>query len=305
MKAIKISLVVIVGLLISFFAIRSIITSSKPNDIPVVDQNPFVLQINREIELLQNLPNNQFCKKTYDEILYHINDHFRNDKLGITKHENNQQKDNLTKKLYAVYVAKFIQQSFYVFEKADWKSEDLLFIRGEFQRLQNSSFLERGSPVDIKFNEIKTIFNKYDEIVGFVSGVRGFSFFKTELDVRFPSDDVKQKIARADAYRNGKLENRYVNKCSRLHEDLKNVHKSLFNAHVRYLDYKIDQWSGMYPNYNSQKDYLNLLYNPLKGEIDDMIDIPYNLTNVQAEYDRLYNKWSDDNRKAYNYKYKK
>ena len=305
MKSFKISLVIIFGLIVAFFTIKSIIRTTKPGDPQELEQNPFVKSINDEIDSLNAVTVSQFCKNRHEEISYHINEHYRNKKLGKIALENDQQKENLSKKLYAIYVAKFLQQAFYVFQGTEWKVEDLAFIRTEYQSLQSSLFLERGSPVEMKFHEIRNILDKYNEITSFIYQVRKFSYSETGLNDRFPINVVENYLAKVKAYINSNLENRYVKNCKRLKDGLSDLPNYLFTEHVSYLDKKINQWTDWYPNCTSQKDYLNTLYNPIKAEMDVLFDIPYNVNNIQEKYDRLYSKWSQDSKKAYNYTYKK
>jgi hypothetical protein len=66
-----------------------------------------------------------------------------------------------------------------------------------------------------------------------------------------------------------------------------------------YLVNKIDYWSGMYSNYNSQKTYAVNLFTPLENEIEVLdkgiyVDLVY-----YDEYLRLKGKWQDDARNAY------
>lgn len=81
------------------------------------------------------------------------------------------------------------------------------------------------------------------------------------------------------------------------------VPRVLFEKHVYYLDRKIDNWSGMYPNYNSQNDYFNNLYTPIKNEIEALDDVVYNVSNLDNEYNKLLIKWIADNANAYSYTY--
>jgi hypothetical protein len=161
--------------------------------------------------------------------------------------------------------------------------------------------LERNSPIDQKFNEIKMIFSKYDEITGFISSCKGFSFSQTGLDIPFPYNDVKNKIYAANSYRDNRLGNSYVNNCTRLHNELKEIPQVLFRAHVRYLDNMISSWSNMFTNYNTQKAYVSSLYTPLLNKIDEMDNDIYNVSEFSNEYSRLKNKWEADGANAYNH----
>lgn len=311
MKALKISLAVIVVAAIGtgvFLGIQNII---KPPSPPPA-KNQFIAKIEQEIDSFGKLPDSKFCKGFYNDVAFHIDDFYRQGKLGEYNKDgkmykdslnNVQWKENLSKNLYAAYADKFVKQVFYVFRGSEWKVDDLKFIRSEYQTLRKSSLLEKGSPVDKEFTKIQTIFDKYDEIVALISSCKGFAFSGTALSNRFPIADVQSKIARAADYRKNNLENGYVNNCIRLHDGLREIPQALFRAHVHYLDNKIDEWSEMYSNYNSHSDYVNNLNRPLKTEIDTLDNDIYNVSNFDSEYKRLSGKWSADNTKAYNYKY--
>ncbi|MFY7937515.1 MAG: hypothetical protein ACOVOQ_09060 [Flavobacterium sp.] len=300
MKTIKITLSIIVVITITFFVIRSFSPTVKPGEIQQ-SGNPFIDKIQREIKALQLIPENKLCNNCYRELVYHLDDYHKNSKLGKTKLENDQWKDNLSKLLYAAYTDKFIKQAYFVFNHSEWAISDLVFIRKEYQELQNSPILERNSPIDKKFNEIKIVLNKYDEITSFVSSCKSFSFLKTELDIPFPLEDVKNKISVAMRYRNNRLENSYVNICSRLHNELNEIPQTLFRAHVKYLDNLISHWSNSYTDYNTQKVYANAIFIPLKKKIIELDNEVYNITEFNDEFLRLKNKWEKNGENAYDY----
>ena len=303
MKALKISLVTVVVAAIAFFIIRSIIGDvdhTGGNGIDPVDQ--FSKRIEQEIDSLKKIPDNKFCKDFYQTVNYHIDDYYKKRRLGKDSLDNEQRRVNYTSNLYSAYAEKFISQAFYVFGRSEWRYEDLSFISTEYKTLQSSSFLEKDSPVDKKFTEIKTILSKYNEIAGFISSSEKFRFSGTRIDDRFPISEVRDKISQAASYRKTGLGNEYVNKCTRLHNSLDSIPKALFREHVRYLDNKINYWSNKYqsPRFNSHTDYVNNLNTPLKNEIETINNI-YNVDNFEFQRRRLTTKWSEDNEKAYNY----
>lgn len=309
MKALKIILAAIVLGAIIFFVILSLATTNKLKEIPAA-KNQFTERIEKEIDSLGKLPDSKFCKDTYDNVMFLIDDYFKPHppqypygRLGNTQLENDQWKENLTKNLYSAYADKFIRQAFYVFRYTEWKIEDLQFIRSEYQILRKSNLLKNGSPVDKKFTEIQTVFSKYDEIAGFISTSNGFSYSAFGLSDRFPISEVQGKISRATTFQNNHLENEFVNSCKRLHDGLKEIPQTLFRAHVRYLDNKVSKWSDLYSNYKSQSDYVNNLYSPLKSEIESLDNDTYKVENFDGEYKRVSDKWSADNTKAYTYSY--
>lgn len=303
MKALKISLVVIVVAAISagiFFWIQS----TKEPDKVKAPENQFTRKIEQEIEQLKAKPDSKFCKDFYKEVAYHIDDFFKQNRFGNNPSENDQWKENLEKNLYSAYADKFIKQAFYAFRNSKWKSEDLKFIQAEKNALKKSKLLITGSPVYKEFTKIQTVLDKYYEIVDFISSCEDFSYSGSNLADRFPIAEVQSKIQIAASLRKDRLENEYVNNCTRLHDGLKNIPQSLFYNHVLYLENKMKYWSNMWCNYNSHKDYSQNLNAPLKSEINDFGNSTiYSGVNVDAQYERLSEEWSRDNQNAYNATY--
>jgi hypothetical protein len=300
MKALKISLAVIVAVAIGagiFFWIQNL----EDKGTVKAPENQFTRKIEQEIDQLKAKPDTEFCYDFYKEVTYHINDFYKQKRFGNNQSENDQWKENLEKNLYSAYAEKFIAQAFVIFRGSEWKSEDLKFIRSEEKTLRESNLLESGSPVAQKFKQIQIIFNKYNEITVFISSCKSFGYSGTTLSDRFPIADVKSKILRATTLRNNRLDNEFVNNCTRLHDGLKEIPQSLFRTHVSYLDSKITYWSEMYSNYNSQKEYKELLFDKLKAEVDILNDNTYNVGNLRSEYNRLINKLNADSQRAYDY----
>jgi hypothetical protein len=306
MKTIKVTLATVVVVIIGLFVIRSLVIS-PPAPEPPLPNNEFIKRIERKIDSLSQLPASRFCGNVYGEIKYLIKNYYTQRRLGKDALENKQQHENLSIKLYATYAAKFLEQTFFVFGHSQWKNEDLQFIRHEYQTLRNSSLLEANSPVDKKFREIQTVLEKYDEIAGFISDCRDFSYFASIFSHRFPIANVQDKISQATRYLNNHLDNSYVYRCTRLHDGLRGIPQVLFRTHVRYLDDKINSWSGLYDQYNSQLDYYNNLYMPLKKEIETLDNDIYNINNdiYTVDYERLLKRLEEDGRKAYDYFNKK
>jgi hypothetical protein len=303
MKALKISLVVIVIAAIGFSVWRWLIFTPPP-PLPENPVNEFTKRIEQEIDSLKTLPENKFCKDFYKEITYHIDSYCEEGRLGETPADtsgNRQNKEYFTKNLYSAYVERFNLQAFYVFRGSEWKIDNLNFIRSEYQTLRKSQLLQKGSPVDKNFTEIQTVLSKYDEIVGFISSCNNYVYSVTGLDNRFPVAEIQEKIAKAATYRNSGLGNTYVNHCTRLHNGLKEIPQVLFNAHVRYLENKINKWSGFYSKCPSQSAYATNVYKPLKNEIDALDNDIYNAASFDSKYTGLSNKWKSDSQKAYEY----
>lgn len=304
MKAIKISLAIIVIAAIAFFVINAIDPTPPPPPPPSTKTGGGITEtIVQEIDHISKTPNNKFSKAEYDLVVYHIDDNHKNKKLGSNSSENDQNKTNLSNQAYAVYADKFIQQAFYVFNHPVWNPADLSFIRAENSRLKSSSLLGAGTPVSKKFSEIDQILKKHDEISAFITSCKKFSSYKTGLTDQFPFADVNRMISQAAAYRASGLGNTYVKNCSRLQDGLKDIPKDLFFAHTRYLDNKIKYWSGMYVNYGSFKTYADNVYKPLKQEVDQLDNSIYKVSNFEEEKNLLKAKWQKDADKAYDYFY--
>jgi hypothetical protein len=268
-------------------------------------ENQFALKIEQEIEQLKAKPDSKFCRDFYNQVAFHINDFHKQNRLGNNQSENDQAKENLENKLYAVYSDKFIMQAKNVFRGSEWSPDDLKFIQEEKNELKKSKLLVAGSLIDKELSDIQTVLNKHNEIVSFISACQVYDYSNIDLTARFPIDDVKSKISRATSLIKDRLENEYVNNCDRLHDKLKAIPQLLFSAHVSYLDKKIDNWSELYSNYNSQSDYSNNLYRPIRAQIEALDNDIYKVPNFAIEYDRLLKKWSADNVKAYDFNYKK
>jgi DNA repair ATPase RecN len=307
MKILKISLPAIVVSAITFFIIWSLGKPPNPQPQPLPPENQFTKRIEKQIDSISKLPNSKFCNEFYKEIEWHIGSYHEQDRFGKTSLENDRWKDTFTKKLDSVYATKFIQQAFFVFRSSSWKDTDLDFIRSEIQTLQKISLelklLKGDNLVERNLTRIQNIFNKYDEIKKFISSGNNFSPPDLSLSSRYNVLKVKDRMAQAKTYQNSRftLENESVKLCTRLQGELGGIPQLLFNAHVKYLDRKIDEWSDSYKNYRLQPEYVNELYTPLKKEIEGLYSVTYDVPNLHSEYKRLNAKWDDDNEKANNF----
>lgn len=302
MKSLKISLVVFGVTAICAGVFFWILRAKEPETIKA-PENQFTRKIEQEISQLKSMPNSKFCKDFFNHIAYHINDFYEQNRFGNNQSENDQWKENLERTLYSEYTDKFIKQTKTVFEGSQWKPDDLKFIQAEKNELKKARLLVEGSPVDQEFTTIQTALDKYDEIVSFISSCEDYTYSKTDLSDRFPIADVQSKITHAASLLDNRLENEFVNNCTRLHDGLREIPQVLFREHVRYLDNKINNWSEKYPNYDSQSDYSSNLYKPLKEEIEALDNGIFNVSNFDDEYSRLLQKWSADNAKAFGHKY--
>lgn len=283
--------------LIGYLAYFIITDTLNPTPKDTFVKNLFIEKDSLDIAQMSKTSNLNDLKMLYNNISKSLKEDQINNFISNTQYQ------SLWKKLNFAYVDKFINHAFYVFGNSDWKYEDLRFIRNECQSLWNLISFEKGSPLEKKVKEIQFILSKYDEITDFIATNKGFSFLENGLSDRFPISDVKTIISQATRYNNTNLDNKYVNNCARLHDGLNKIPQELFNAHIRYLDNKINEWSGLYSNFSSKIDYENNLYNPLKNEIDALDNGIYDVADFNYEHERLTTKWSLDNSRATSYNY--
>lgn len=309
MKALKISLVIIALATISVTAILSLSGKIKtPIKVEIDDSESYRKEIDTLIKQIEAKPDNRFCKDFYDIIVYKINDYYKPappkhpfGRFGKTQTENDNWKKIYEDKLYATYADKFIKQAKSVLNDSEWNPTKLRFIRSEANKLKNSTLSEPGNPRNNEFNMITTALDKYDEIVTFISTCRDFSNSHTGLDAKFQISDVQNKIKHAERLRSNNLENHYVNNCTRLHNELKEIPQILFQAHVRYLESKINDKAEWYKTCISQKEYANLIYQPLNSEIDALESDIYKVSNFNSEKNRLTRMLNDNSAEATRY----
>jgi hypothetical protein len=305
MKAIKIILAVAVIAVIGFFVWKYL--GPQP---PVIDSlektaNPWVKDLKQDIDsIVPSQVNFNKAWKSYVNIQTRIDDNYQNKRLSEVAGDDASNETNkrlLSERLYAVYFKKFVELTYKVFNGSHWKSNDLTFIGKEIEKLKKSPHFDGKDYQGNSVNEINAVLSKYREIAGFISTCNNFSYSYYGLSDRFP--DVSDKVQKSRTYLANNLGNPYVNNCTRLKDGLRNIPQSLFKAHVRYLDNKIDNWSDLYSNYSSQINYYDSLYMPMKNEINILENDIYNVSPLQSEYDRLLRKWSADNIKAFDYPY--
>jgi len=302
MKALKIIIAIIALVAISVGVYFMIGVPKTPPPPPPPTKNQFIDRIEHETDSLSKLPNSKFCKDFYLDIASQIDDFYKSNRFSNKQSGNVQWKENLSKNLYSAYTEKFISQANYVFNGSDWNIPDLQFIRNEYQSLQKSNLLEKGSAVDNSFNQIQQVFSKYDEITGFISECKRFSYPTTySLSEKFPIAEAENKISRAREYLNTGLGNIYVKNCTRLQDGLREIPQALFDKQVNYLSKKIRYWSGNFTNYATFGSYSRNLYDSLKAEIGTLNNNIFNINNFDAENKRLQSQLDSDYQAAYNY----
>lgn len=303
MKIVKISLVIVVIGIISFFVIKSLNGSSEKQIEPPKEKNS-VPDIENEINNISRLNVNRFCKQEYNLVKYHIDQKYQSKLLGKNDYENKQSKERLSKDLFFTYTEKFINQAYYVFNNSEWKREDIAFIRNECTILRNSDFMEEGSQVDNKCARIQLVLSKYDEINNFIASCNRLSYSDYGLDSSFPVSNVREKISKAVAYRANNLNNIYVNNCSRLHIQLNQIPITLFNKHFNYLKnkFKLKTENNSKKEYKQFKTFIiyrTIFNTPLISELGLMEKSLYNVNQFNSKYNELKKILDDDYTTAY------
>jgi hypothetical protein len=305
MKTIKIILPIALIAIIGFFIWISWGKDAKGSTVITLPQNQYTIRIGKEIDSLGKASESVFCKRFYNDILYRITDYYKQGFLGKDANDNSQWQELLSKDLYSAYAPKFAEQAMYVFNGSEWKTNDINFIRNELKTLQNSNYLEQGSPVDNSFQNIHGILSKYDEIAAFIYTCNNFSFPYYDITISFPLDDVKGKIHTSKTYISNGLDNIYVNNCTRLKNGLIIIPQNLFNQHVNYLRSKIRKNSDRFNEFSSQPEYSDTIYMPLKSQIRELDNSVYEVSEdaFNSSHLSLDELLSTDNMKAYNYFY--
>ncbi|MBO7635074.1 MAG: hypothetical protein J6S89_00680 [Paludibacteraceae bacterium] len=299
MKAIKIILAVVVVAVLGFFVWKWIIAPPPPPPTPTPPTNQFVERIEKEIDSLAKVPSASFCPEFHQKIQYDISEFHLKGFLGdTTTSDNDQWEEILSKNLYSVYAPKFVEQAMFIFNGHEWKTDDLKFIRNEAKELQKSDNLKSDSPVKASFVEIEDILSKYDEISNFLGMCNRFGAASDELAIEFP--DASEKVEKANGYIKRNLDNKYVNNCTRLKDGLREIPRILFDKHIAYLTKKINLYANQYRNYETQAEYNDKVYSPLRNQINGIDYKVYGMGEsfVEDKQEELFNLLGTYNRKA-------
>lgn len=314
MKIIKVLLTFIVVAVIGFFITywyRSIGCNGCNTPPP---QNVYTAEIQRKIELLSKAPNNIFSGQEYISIEFSINDFFKNGSLGLTPYQdgkiwkekkdvnnNLQWRDILLKNLYSIYTQKFIDQSMYILNGTAWGINDLANIRNEVRKLKSSFYLVPNSVIDDSLSQIQSIILEHDTIDSFIKECYNFNAPSNDFESTFP--DVSQKIQASKSYIGQVSNHSYLKNCIRLINELNQVPKTLLDKHVSFLTDKINTYASMYDAYNTQKEYSETIYSPIKNQIDVISNDLYGVNSIdfQNNTNSLEGLLTEYNRLALNY----
>lgn len=297
-KNIKIGLLAFLVLIIGGFVYLNADDSGSDldSDIEIPDtKNVHIQKINTDIGELSNMSPNQFSKSSYKDILYRIEEAHEQRLLGTSVSDNLRWKKILMKNLFSRYVTQFLKESMYVFENNTWKVDKVKFINKEHKVLKASEYMDANSDIATKLNKISAILTKYYEINKFLIDCNAFKHEIYSIDEQYP--DVSDKLNKAKRYLNNKLDNRYVNNCTRIKDKLKKIPDVMYQKHIKYLDNKLlfrlgESWK----NYPNQREYAEKLYKPLEEQLllleDDVYGVSYD-DDLEALLKKLSNNAND------------
>jgi hypothetical protein len=307
MKVIKIILAVAVVALIGFFVWKFSGTTPPPVGEIEKSTNPWVKDIKAEIDSVipaqTSLAN---ARKSYANIQAHINDNWQNKRLSEVVGDEASNETNrglLSKRLYAVYFKKFVEQTYKVFNASDWQPKDLQTIGEEISKLKKSSYFDGKDYQGREINTFNAVLSKYCEIADFISACNDFSYSYYELSDHFP--DVSNKVQKSRTYRANNLDNSYVNNCTRLKDGLRTIPQTLLNKHVAYLRAKIQRHGGKYTENQDneyQSNYSDNIYTPLNNQIANINSDTYGIDveTAQESLIKLLDRYNDQATEYYN-----
>jgi hypothetical protein len=260
MRTVKLILVGIAVLVVGYLAYSWTVKIENPPP-PPSSENIYIPKIERKIDALKN-SNTASSHASYTEI--------RNDIIIFNREKkiSNGDKEIFLKNLEYAYFEKFIDEAFRLFTYPTWNPDKLRFINSETNRLRNSPFLEQGSQVNNKLNEIRTILDKYYEIDELIRYASTFHNQTIDIDTKFDIVKAKRIITRATNYITNNLDNQYVNRCFRLHSQLREIRRTIYQIHLQHVKDKVDYWYGKWNQYASHQEYYDKLYYPIYQEID-------------------------------------
>ncbi len=305
MKIIKILLAVIVLGGIGYFVWQSVANPGEKSPPPVIS-SPFVDKIREEIDSLSKLTSSDFNGELYRNIQYRIDEWGKRKQFGETEFESDQQQDNLSRDLYAVYVSGFIVKAFVVFRSDEWDSSDRRYLATESNELKKSPYLDVNSKVREKLEEIQAILQQYNRVQNFVDNMNSY------LDTSpFNFDTSKNWLAQVKDLKNRALGNKYVYNCKKFNVALNTAPARAYSKHLNSVRSQIFAKSGTYRNgtYSGQNwaqktaDYRDKVYEPVVEEMSFLQSNSDDLYGLSAYDDlqSLNNRWNRELQDAIEY----
>jgi ribonucleotide reductase beta subunit family protein with ferritin-like domain len=117
-------------------------------------------------------------------------------------------------------------------------------------------------------------------------------------------------MSKAKRYLDNNLNNEYVNHCTRLHNELREIPGKMYKKYLEYLKNLVDQNCGQYKQYESSQAYEKRKeFGAINEELNQFVTecSEYGVSENKAKQDLkpVLEKWEEDIKAAYSYTYSK
>lgn len=311
MKAIKISLTILVVGLIGYFVYQSIENKGGPSDRGDValPENVYTQRINREIDSLKTFSDTIFAKHYYSDVLNRIDLFHKSEKLNKDNAEfNDKHKEQLSKSLLSAYIKQFNKYAIYQFNQDGWSSAELSLNRNEINAIKRSPILSEGNEVETELKTPIEVIEKYDEINSFISTTYSVSGNINDINNGISLNDVKSKVHKARQYLSNDLDNKYVNKNTDLKHRLNQVPNNILSAQLSFFNKKVDKHGPTYKDFPNSKAFTDKVYKPISKQLYDTRNfskdnLGLSKKNVVDKFEVIIQNLKDYNKDAYNHDY--
>lgn len=311
MKAIKISLTILVVGLIGFFVYQSMDNKGDASAIAdsALPENVYTKKIKNEIDSLKTFLDTIFAKHYYSDVLDRIDLFHKSEKLNKDNAEfNDKHKEQLSKSLLSAYIKQFNKYAIYQFNQAGWSSTELSLIRDEIDEIKRSPILSEGNEVETALKTPIEVIEKYDEINSFISTTYSVSGNINDINNGISLDDVKSKVNKARQYLKDDLDNKYVNKNTELKHRLNQVPNNILSAQLSFFNKKVDKHGPTYKDFPNSKTFTDKVYKPISIQLYDTRDfskdnLKLSKKNVVDKFEIIIQKLKDYNTDAFKHAY--
>lgn len=303
-KSIKIALAIVAMGVVGFLACKFI--GEKMDDVvekPSFDPTTFTKKLDVRIDSLKNMPEYSFCRDLYDLTMHDITFYDSQNVLDPEDRSNDSVVAVYYKKtLLVAYCNKFCAQTKFVFEKTNWKKENIDFIRKETDNIINTEYMTSGTCYN-KLAEIKSVLKERDNIMNFIKKC-GYPETSGDVGVHYDQDNDSRLISKAKNYLDGNgLNHKEILNDSKIKKGLETVNVVTCYRHFNYLKRKVEFWSKKYSEFDRQLDYSNIIYTPLAAQVNAVDNVIYHIDqdDFYQKYNEIKRNLDTNNDKAYYY----
>lgn len=246
MKYAKLTIIIAVLLAIITGVVVMLTTQKADDGIEIKASTQKEQKVIKDIQdKIAKAPDSKFCSKAYDDVLATIKLFFKEEATKRRTYTNELQRE---------YTEKFVKQAMFVFDRNEWKTNDIKTIQREYKRC--NSF----SPDNSDLNMIGVILNDYDRLSKYDSMVHKacqqqpkcvtinetYLYIDDDWDIA-TTNDLISKVPSVSS----KAKNSPLFKKSRREE----VEKRLKSAHKQFIETKMDcaEEEATKFNYNEAK----------------------------------------------------